>query len=117
MVGGICEIFLAPQGNRVYKQVRDKVKMSIRVSDVVNLRVKTLYKALLCKADESISASISLVEKVADGRITASQAIEDLEGFRGSQRKVILDLGNDAIRDIASTLDTLGIEIILRQKE
>lgn len=91
--------------------------MAIRISDVVNLRVKTLYKALLCKADESINSSVSLLEKLADGRINLSQAIDDLEGQRASQRKVILDLGNDAIRDIATTLDTLGIEIVLRKKE
>lgn len=91
--------------------------MSIRISDVVTLRVKTLYKALLCKADESINASISLLEKLADGRITLAQAIEDLENQRASQRKIVLDFGNDAIRDIATTLDTLGIEIVLRKKE
>lgn len=91
--------------------------MSIRVSDVVNLRVKTLYKALLCKADESVNASISLLEKLADERITLDQAIEDMENQRASQRKIILDFGNDAIRDIATTLDTLGIEIVLRKKE
>lgn len=91
--------------------------MSIRVSDVVNLRVKTLYKAMLCKADESANASAFLLEKLADGRITLAQAIEDLESQRASQRKTVLDLGNDAIRDIATTLDTLGIEIVLRKKD
>lgn len=94
--------------------------MAIRISDLMSLRIKQLYKAMLGELDFLHRDFRVILEKVRTGDITrenVDQYITDLNLAKETQRKRVLDLGNDAIRDVTQTLDVLGIEIIVQSKE